>query len=150
MKKVLCFLLAVMLLVGAIPISGLAAETEEKIEYLPDGSYIVERITVSGARASGSKTGSKTKKWYSSDGDLQWTATLTGTFTYNGSSATCTSASVSTSVSNSNWYTVSKSASKSGNTASASATMGRKVAGVTVEKQTVSLTLSCDKDGNLS
>lgn len=50
----------------------------------------------------------------------------------------------------STWYVVSKSATKGGNTAKATVTMGRKLVGVTIDKETYNITLTCDKNGNVS
>ena len=84
------------------------------------------------------------------NGTAQWKATLSGSFTYTGSSATCTSSSVDVTVYDSSWYTISKSSNKSGSKATASVTMGEKLAGVTVTKVPISLAMTCDKNGNLS
>ena len=123
---------------------------EETVWYFEDGSYIVETFCVIQSRASGSKTGSRTKTFYGSDGSLDWIVDLTGSFSYTGTSATCTSSTCNVTIYDSSWYTVSKSSGKSGNTATASATMGEKLLGVTVRQVPVSLSISCDKDGNLS
>ena len=59
-------------------------------------------------------------------------------------------ASCSVSISDSSWYVVSRTASRSGNTATANLTMGRRALGVTVSTSNYTITLSCDKSGNLS
>ena len=87
--------------------------------------------------------------YYNSDGISKWNAVLTGSFSYNGSSATCSSSSVDVTIFDSDWYVISKYASKSGNTATASVTVGRRYDGSTI-KVPVSLSLKCDKNGNLS
>lgn len=152
MKRVVCLfaVLAVILPVLSITCFAQARGEETVVAYFEDGSYITESVEANGARASGTKTGTKTKSYYGSDGDLKWKAVLTGKFTYNGTSATCTSASMDVTISDSTWYVISKSASKSGNTAYGTATIGEKVLGVTVREVPVDLSLSCDKDGNLS
>ena len=117
---------------------------------LEDGSYITIEITTLGERASGSVTGNKVYTHYDENGTSNWKAILSGSFTYIGSSATCTSSNMSVSIYDSSWYTVSKSASKSGNQAMGSAIMGRTSLGNTVARVPVSLTLTCDANGNLS
>ena len=87
---------------------------------------------------------------YNSADELLWKAVLTGTFTYNGTSATCTASSCNVIIYDSDWHEISKSATKSSNTASASVTMGRKFLGITIDKETFYLSLSCDKNGVLS
>lgn len=119
-------------------------------EYFDDGSYIVTTITESSSiltRASGSKTASKTAKYYSSSGSALWSVTVTGTFSYTGSSATCTNSSVSARSSSSVWKISSKSASKSG--ASATATATAKYNDSSTYKS-LSVTLTCKANGVLS
>ena len=144
-------MLLVVLLLTLIPVRAEAAQTvDSQIEYLPDGGYIETVITESVSRASGTKTGSKLQRRVDSDGNEEWAIRLQGTFSYNGTAAACTNAVCTVTVSADNWYVVSKSAGKSGATASAEVTMGRKVLGITVSKPEYSLTLTCDKNGNLS
>ena len=152
MKRLVLVAMTLFLLIPCLSIPILGAETveETRITYMEDGSYLVETVQIVDSRASGSKTGTKTKTYYESDGTASWKATLTGKFTYDGTSATCTVSTVSVTIYDANWYTVSKSATKSGNTASASVTMGYKTMGITTNKVTISVSLSCDKDGNFS
>ena len=150
MKRVVSVLLAIYLLVIALPIGGHAAEEKEEIIYFDDGSYLVIEINRSQERATWRVTGNKRYTYYGSDGTSLWYAVLTGNFDYTGTSSSCTSSSVSVTVQDSAWYVISKSASKSGNTATGSATVGEKVLGVTVTRVPVSLTLTCDANGNLS
>lgn len=150
MKRVISVLLAIYLVVVVLPVGGYAAEQKEEIIYFDDGSYLVIEINHSQERATWRVTGNKRYTYYSSDGTSLWYAVLTGSFDYTGTSSSCTSSSISVTVQDSAWYVISKSASKSGNKATASVTMGEKVLGVTVARVPVSLTLSCDANGNLS
>lgn len=150
MKHAVSWFLVVMILVNIVPVIGNATESEREVVLFEDGSYMVVEIINSNIRASGSKTGSKQYTYYDSDDVSQWKVVLTGKFTYTGSEATCISSSVSTTIYNSSWYTVSEYAYKSGNKANASVVMGYNLEGVTMSKVPVSLTLSCDADGNLS
>lgn len=143
-----------LLLITALVISlaafQVSAEQEENVIYLDDGSYILISVSSVNERATSTKNGSKSYKYYTSDGNLAWEAVLYGTFTYTGTTATCTSSSCSVTISNTVWYVVSKGTSKSGASALGEVTMGRKVLGVTVDKETVSMSLTCDANGNLS
>lgn len=150
MKRVLSIFLTLTIAICVFPMYANATGKEDNIVCFDDGSYLTVEIITNGLRASGTVTGNKINTYYDSEGNAKWQAVLTGSFSYTGSSATCTSASVDVTIYDSNWYVVSKSASKSGNTASASVTMGRKVAGVTLSKVHADLTLSCDANGNLS
>lgn len=150
MKKCISWLLLFVLMISLFPISAFAAGEEEEVVYFEDGSYMTISVQEFGSRASGSKSGNKAYSYYAEDGTLSWKATLNGSFTYTGSSATCTSSSINVTVYKSEWYTISKSASKSGATATGTVTMGKKLLGVTVSQISRDLTLTCDKNGNLS
>ena len=127
-----------------------AAEQEQEKICFDDGSYLIVQVMTKGGRSAGSISASKPYTYYNSNGTAQWQVALHGSFTYDGSSARCTSASVSVDIYNSSWYNVSKNASRSGNTAHGSATMGLRSAGVTVMTVPVTMTLTCDANGNLS
>lgn len=152
MKRLCYVLLLVSILCMMLPTQAMAVTDEEDVSviYLDDGYYIIETVSVNTSRASGSVTGMKTHTCYDSDGNADWKAVLTGSFTYSGTSATCTSSSVSVTIYDSSWYTITKSATRSANVASASVTMGCKILGVTYNKVTVPITLTCDANGNLS
>lgn len=150
MRKTISCLLLIIMIAHLLAVNCFANESEMNIIYFEDGSYIVDTIEITGARASGSISGSRTRSYYDDNGNLDWKAVLNGSFSYTGSSATCTSSSVNVTVYDSSWYTISKSATKSGNTASASVTMGCKLLGITTNRITVTPTLSCDANGNLS
>lgn len=141
----------VVLVLTMLPAVVFASDVHETVVVCyDDGSYMTEAISEQGTRASGSKTGTKTRNYYNSNNELMWKVVLTGKFTYTGSSATCTSSSISATVYNSEWYTVSKSSSKTSNKAKGTAVMGQKILGVTVDKVQADLTLTCDANGNLS
>lgn len=153
MKRIICVILAAVLLIAVLPFETFAIGREisgADVYYFDDGSYITVEIATIATRASGSVTGDKIYTYYAEDDSVSWKAILTGSFTYNGKSATCTASSCSVTINNSAWYTISKSASKSGDTAKASVTMGKKLLGVTVAEVPVTITLTCDANGNLS
>ena len=153
LKRIFTLSLIVLLLVSALPFGAYATDytgTNEECIYFEDGSYIRITITESVMRASGTKTGTKKYDYTGSDGEIKWEATLRGTFTYTGTSSVCTSSSCDVTIYESAFYVVSKTASTSGNAAIATLTMGRKVLGITVAKNTYNMSLSCDVNGNLS
>ncbi len=162
MKQTVSFMLCALLclcLFCAMPVSAdsaYPAEAQQLIrrttEYTEDGYTIVTEVyeTLSKARASGTKSGQKsTTVKNASTGELLFTFTVSGTFRYTGSSATCLDASYSYAISDSAWSLKTASASASGNTATANGTFVRKVALITVESKDVSVSLSCDENGNL-
>ncbi len=151
MKRLFAILTVVLIAVSMLPLSAFAAtETQENIIYLNNGCYITVELTIAETRASGTKTASKTYTFRGSDGIEEWRAVLRGTFSYTGSSATCTAASCDVTITDTDWYIVSKSATKSGASAVGELTMGRKWLGITVDKESISMRITCDANGNLS
>ena len=153
MKRLFSIVLAAVLLITLLPCKAYAtvdAQANENVIYLGDGSYITIELTWVESRASGTKTASKTHKYYNSDGVEQWRAVLSGTFSYTGSSATCTAASCNVTISDSSYYVVSKDVSKSGNKALCTLIMGEKFLGITIDKETINMSITCDANGNLS
>lgn len=162
MKKLLYCLLALVLIFGAFPTTAMAAEGEvadlgdeaavvrQETILQSDGSTLEIRIVESTVKATNYKDGSITYTHRNSSGTIQWEATLNAHFYCNGSISSCTAASLSIQFSNGNYYEVSRSVSKSGNTATADFTIGYKFLGITLRQNDYTLTLSCDKNGNLS
>lgn len=151
MKRILCFSLALLLFSSMLPFAS-AAEivTEEQIIYYDDGSYLTITTVQSAARTADSTSGFKRIVYVDTEGNSCWRAILTGTFTYDGTSATCAEANCEIYIYDTAYYVVSKTAAKSGSTATASITIGRTVLGITVAKDSYSMTLTCDKNGTLS
>lgn len=97
------------------------------------------------------KSVSKTKyaSYYDSQGALLWTVHLTADFIYNGKSAVCSDVSAGCTLYDSDWKLVSGERSKSGNTASAHFTVRQYKLGVPLKAIEKTVTLTCDKDGNI-
>ncbi len=153
MRRTISLLLAAVTILLMLPFGMVSAEEHEApvdIIRFNDGRYI--EITMDGvaAFAFGTVTKSKNYTYYNANNVASWKITLTGTFTYTGTTSTCTASSCTVTIYNDSWYVVSKSATKSGNTASATVTMGLKILGVTISKDTYNITLICDKNGNVS
>lgn len=151
-KKMVSMALACLMVICLLPLQAGAAESVEKVTRYEDGSYTVITVQTESAvtRATNYRNGSKDFRHYDSGNTLRWKATLTATFSYNGSSATCTAVnSFNVTIYNSDWSVGSKSTSRSGNTAYGYLTMNRKIVGGT-QGVPVTVTLSCDKNGNLS
>lgn len=150
-KRIISLLMAYTLIICLLPVQALADEPRETVTRYADGSYIVTSVEESlTARISGTKSGTTIRDYYSNKNVLQWKAVLDATFTYNGSSATCTKVNgLNVTIYDSSWSVGSKSTSKSGNTAYGYLTMERSILGGT-QGVPVTLTLTCDKNGNLS
>lgn len=153
MKFLRSLLILVLLIAALLPTNvGAVAQNDssDRIIYLDGGRYITVELTVTESRATSTKTGTKTYVGRNSNGEEEWRIILSGTFTYTGSSSTCTASSCSVRITDTDWYVISKSATKSGSSAIAAVTMGRKVMGITTDKDTINIRLTCDKNGNLS
>lgn len=141
-------LLIVVLLICMVPINAYA--TQNEVVTYEDGSYLIVTTEEVSVRSTNTRVANRHLTYYNSSDEVLWKATLSASFTYNGTTSTCTSANCSVTVNDSAWYVVSKSASYSGNTATANLTMGKKFLGITIDKPEYTITLTCDKDGNLS
>lgn len=147
----ICALVLVSVLL--IPIQVFATverNSSTEIVYMDDGSYYVIVIEESRTRATYSKTGSKHYTYYSSENVAQWKVTLTGTYTYNGSTSSCTAASASATIYKSTWSVASKSATRSGSTATGNFVIKLSLLLGQSTNVPVTLTLACDKNGNLT
>ena len=158
MKKLTCILISLTLLFSlntTVQAAYSAPEPEftssTNAEDLGDGYYGVTSIDKSGisAYSSGNRTGSIYYDIKDSSGNIEARFKLTGNFTYSSTSVTCTSATYSTVINDKSWSFKDISVSKSGATATATFTAVRKVLGITVKSIPKTITLSCDKNGNL-
>lgn len=115
-----------------------------------DGSAFTQETTYT-VQPNGAKIGQTTYEFRRSDGAPLWQITVTATFTYNASGGRCVYVyTPSVVVYDSDWCVVSRSAARDGDTATGNITMGRKLLSGSISELPVTLTLSCDKNGNLS
>ena len=166
-KKALLSLCLAATLCAAVPLSASAAAAPQEVsqfatsvrtisttvEYLPDGSSLtteVQEVVGPQTRATVTKTGQKVLTYKDSNGKLLWKYTLTAEFSVNQGVATCTRANGLPTVYASDWSTAGNQPSRSGNRATGTVTMQRKVLGNVVETKRETITLTCDKNGNLS
>lgn len=104
------------------------------------------------ARLSRTKTVSKTKyaNYYSSKGESLWSVYLTAEFAYNGRKAVCTDSSIACTIVDRDWKMLSSSCREEGNTAMGSYIMKQYKLGVPLKEIEGTLTLTCDKNGNVT
>ena len=121
-----------------------------EIIYLEDGGYILVELLPDNNLSRTTVTKNKSFTRYDANDEMKWKIILTGSFTYNGTTSSCSSCNCTVTIYDNIWYTDSKSHWVSGNSANATVVMGRKMLGVTVKRETVDLTLTCDKNGNFS
>ena len=151
-KRILSGLLVCLLILGVTSPCAAAAvpDTSGEITWFDDGSYLVTVISGNDSRALGSVTKTKTSTYYSASDKALWAVAVTASFTYNNSVAICKSSSGSVTIYDSAWYEISCSTSRNGNSATCNAELGRRVLGVTVTRVPHAVTITCDKDGNVS
>ena len=120
----------------------------------PDEEVILQYVEENGlqgkVRMLGYKAANELYKYYSAADELQWIVTLSADFTFNGTTSSCTYVrEPKVEVYAGKWSAVSKSASKVGNVATGKVEM--KKGGLFISKSIpVTVTLSCDKNGNLT
>lgn len=149
-KRVISLIAVVVLLVTMLPISSVASQTGVEIIELADGGYIEVGIEDISPRTTNTRVAYKYFRYYDGSDNLEWEARLDGTFTYDGTTSTCTSASCTVAIYENAWYEISNTTTRSGNTATTQLTMGQKFLGITISKPQYTITLTCDKDGNMS
>jgi hypothetical protein len=122
------------------------------IEYLSDGSYFITTTTTNSSSnengiqpLSSTKTGGKDVSYYSAADIKVFTYRVVGTFEYDGNTATCTKASSGLIYIHSDCQSTTYSAYASGNKAIGN--ISTYYHGVHITK---TVTLTCDKNGNLS
>lgn len=159
MKKWVSVLLTVSLILAlCIPVSASEAPlvlNDAGTYYLDDGSYIVVTVDTNTLQpmATTTKTYSTNVSYYDNTNTAKCTIRVTGTFSVNtGVSVQCTDVSTITYIHDSG-YDISdivKSTTGSGNTASAIANANFVKKGFIFSNKTpVTVTVTCDKNGNL-
>lgn len=152
MKRILAVLLCLLIVNSLIVFPVSATDVTEgqiiisqNVHYIGDDCYYIETISVPSVQPyTNSKRGTKSAVFVSS-GTAIFTISVTGTFDYDGFSAVATSATGSIATHVPDATIGSRSAYTSG--ASAIATGSVVYYGITLQK---TVTLTCDKDGNLS
>lgn len=148
--KLLKLFTTILLIFSFLPtFSHATSTTQTEIISFEDGSYLTVELTTVQSRST-SRTASKTYHYHNLLGTEEWYATLTGTFTYDGTTSKCTLSGVTIGITDSSWYIVSRESHEEGDTAYGTVVMGVKFLGITTDKKTVNMSLTCDKNGNLS
>ena len=161
MKKIKPILLTMLMLFTflATPNCADAAVGGETVTYLDDGGYIVTTIIeepstkrpgIQPYTTTVEMTRSKISRYYNGDGDVMWYIKVTGTFTYNGTTSKCLKSSVTAESLNKNWKVSELSAARSGATALASCKAKQYLANIYIGSMDGFVTLTCDRNGNLS
>ena len=97
------------------------------------------------------ETITKTKycNYFDSDGKLLWSVSLKGTFTYNHRKAVCVSGDITYEIRDKDWKMLSYGSKEEGNTATGYFSIRQYKLGVPLKLIEKTLTLTCDKEGNV-
>lgn len=151
-KKIGIFLIAIFFTLMQFTTYASAADFQVVTdrEYLPDGSYIETEIITEQTRST--ITNARKRSTYkSASGAALWYGEVTASFYFDGSTSRCTSASASAGTYSNLWKIRSKSASRSGSTGTATISASSySTTGAVVGTTQLKVSLSCDKNGNLS
>lgn len=148
--RILSFLLVISLFVPGNAYAASKGYENCEIVYYDDGSYMVIETTYIDTRATSTRVGYRTYTWYSAFNNEEWIATLSATFEYDKTTAVCLSSNCDVEIIDTNWRLESKSASKSGATATAQVTMQHKLLGITINTETIDLSLTCSPNGDFT
>lgn len=119
-------------------------------EYFPDGSYLETEIIQTSNTKSTIADARKRSTYKTSSGSVLWYGEVIGSFYFDGNTSRCISASVSSGSYSKEWKITNQSAYKVGNTATASVVASNYTeAGSFIGNKKFTISLSCDKNGNL-
>lgn len=171
MKRFIAALMSFLLSVFPLLSFAAAASITEEREYLDDGTYFVITVSDSVKNESdfgifakllaffrklveffkGQKTVLKTKylNYYSSSGELLWTAKLEGKFVCTKRAVFCSSSDFSIDIFDSDWSLVSSFCCGQGNSAFAEFSVEQTKLLVPLKTITKEMTLTCDINGNV-
>jgi len=167
MKRFISAIIAILCLVSFTDVYASAKSIQPQLDnsviqtdckYIGDGLYIYTELNEYSLSAdipstlslSSTKNATLTSTITDSSGTVLVKYVLSASFSYNGSTALCTSSTYSTNVYASGWSFANTSSAKSGNVAYGSFTAVNKVMLITVQTINRNLSISCDKDGNIS
>lgn len=149
-KRILPIALILFVLITLFPAHASATQSQSDVIVFDNGDYLEIAIEYVPVRATNTRIGNKYFTYYDSNDNVEWEAKLNANFSYDGTTSVCTNASCTVTVYDSVWYEISNTTTRSGGTATTALTMGRKFLGITISKPEYTITLSCDKNGNLS
>lgn len=153
MKNFFCLCLSFVLLLS---FSFNTNASSQHITFFSDGSYLITSLEESNISNNvmlfsiGSKTKSKTIKYYNANNQVMWQATVTGTFSYGNGTAKCTKSSVSAKSFTSEWKITDKSSSISKNSALAKVTAKQYLNSTVINIINRTLKLTCSPTGEFS
>lgn len=143
----LCFALLVLLIPDQVHAAG-----QEGLEIIPlgDGYHLEVATTSMETRGTATKGGTKTYTMYNSSHDALWQVRVYGLFQYNGISSECVESDCTVTIHDEAWFVSSESTTYSGSTAYATVVLKLRELGIVTRTETCNVSVSCDKDGNIS
>ena len=152
MKKGLGVFAVVVALLVAFPVAATASGTPpvqassvETIHFEDGSRLVIETVVFQTTTRSSSRSASQTGIGYDSSGNKTCSLTLKGTFSYDGNTSSATQSTYTYTIYKSGWKKDSASASRSGATAYAEGSFSN-----ASDNLTISLSLTCDRNGNIS
>ncbi len=156
MKKIFILLLTILLSSqNILTTTAATAASSSDIIYVSDDLYVEVTLeeefpTIVTFSTSTSKTYSKTATLKNGDNETVAKFKLTATFTYDGSTSTCTNVSHSATIYDDSYEFTSTSSSKSGATATGKYTIKKYILFINTQTVSDTITIKCDKNGNIS
>ena len=145
MQKIISFFSAIVLVIAILAGTASAADvTSVRVDF-SDGSYAVV-TTISHGMTRASVNDSKVYTYYDENGDRCFAYTLYATFQYDGRTSSAADVDYTVRISQRGWDISSHSEWTSGDTAYGRAVFTDPDGG----RHSVSLSLTCDEDGNVS
>lgn len=171
MKKIISLLLSFIFVFALFSPVSASAQTDTVKESFDDGSYILVETDIKNETENfgflaklmkflkrlvefftGQKTVTKTKyvNYYSSADELLWSAQLKASFMYSKKEAVCTDSNLQINIYDSDWTVLSSSCEKSENTARADFSVRQQKLAVPLKTIEKTITLVCDRNGNVN
>lgn len=150
MKKIILSIISC-ILVFVFALTTYTNDNHVKIRRLPNGSYFITEVQkYDNLLGSGNiKKACKTINYYDINKQVLWYVRITASFRYNGNISTCTSATVSAVSNSPSWKINDTSIKQNGNISTATASVTQYAASIPIHTYQRSVTLQCDKNGNL-
>lgn len=152
-RKLIVTILVFCICMLAFPTSAFCGNRTTQIHYYEDGTYsitVLETYSPLISTYTTTRTGRAKTTLYSESGESLFAVIVHGLFTYTGVASYCRESSVDTEFYSEYWSYVSSNAYRSANKAAADATGHCSVIGLPMGDATITVTLECDKDGNLT
>lgn len=146
MKKIKLLLVAFVLSLSLCNSNIKANENTTDSEERYFETYIIDNTK----QRSSIRSGTKVLNYKDVDGNILWSAQLSGSFRIDGTNVTCIKSSISVNSFSKNWIVLSKSTTKNKNSALGSVRFVKRFGIIPITYVSKTIKLTCDSKGNLS